>query len=119
MIRKTLTFLILVALITNIASAASNDTDPFSPGNAKVAWDAQSKEFKDMFILIFGLFWLLIGAFVMACFGGSAASYSAHKSGQFADPERKSGGAASMIAIIFIVFGLLLCLSVIKPIFGF
>jgi hypothetical protein len=119
MLKKAFIILILIGLVTNIVSAANNGTDPFSPGNAKVAFDAQDQEFKDQFILMFGLFWLIIGAFIMVCFGGSAASYSAHKSGQFADPEKKSGGAASMVAIIFIVLGLLLCLSVIKPIFGF
>jgi hypothetical protein len=119
MLKKAFIILILIGLMINTASAAVNNTDPFSPGNAKTAFDKQDQEFKDQFVLMFGLFWLIIGAFIMICFGGSAASYSAHKSGQFADPERKSGGASSMVAIIFIVLGLLLCLSVIKPIFGF
>jgi Mn2+/Fe2+ NRAMP family transporter len=118
MIKKIIIVLVLLALLGNVASAANN-TDPFSPGNAKKAFDKQDQEFKDGFTLLFGLFWLGIGSFIMICFGGSAASYSAHKSGQFADPEKKSGGAASMLAIIFIVLGLFLCLSVVKPYFGF
>ncbi len=69
--------------------------------------------------MLFGIFWLVVGAVVMVSFGGATATFAAHKSGQFADPEKKSGSGASMLGIIFIVLGLLLCLSVVKPIFGF
>jgi hypothetical protein len=95
---------------SGIASAA-NDSDPFSPGNAKAAYDKQDQSFKDIFIMLFGIFWLVVGAVVMVSFGGATASFAVHKSGQFADPEKKSGSGASMLGIIFIVLGLLLCLS--------
>ena len=112
--RKVIVGLILIVLLTNIASA-----DPFSPGNAKVAWDKQSQEFRDQLTLMCGLGFLIFGLFIIACFGGSAMSYSAHKSGQFADPERKAGGASSMIGIAFILLGFILCLAFVKPYFGF
>jgi hypothetical protein len=110
---------ILVSIVAPAVSAATNDTDPFSPGNAKKAYDSMSDDFKTQFMFLFGLFWLGIGSFIMLCFGGSAASYSAHKSGQFTDPERKAGGATSMLAIILIAVGLIICILAVKPIFGF
>ena len=111
--------ILLLLILPNIVSAAANNIDPFSPGNAKAAYDQQSSDFKANFVMLFGLFWLAIGSFIMICFGGSASSYASNKSGQFADPEKKSGGASSMLGIILIVVGLIVCLSVAKPFFGF
>lgn len=108
----------LALCITSIATAANN-TEPFSLGNAKVFWDSQDTEFHNRFILVSGLFSFAIAAVIFFAFGGAAASFSAQKSGHFADPEKKSGSATSMIAIIFVVLGLGLCLSVVLPIFGF
>lgn len=110
---------ILLLLLPNIVSAATDNSDPFSPGNAKMAYDAQSPVFKTNFFMLFGLFWLAVGSYIMLCFGGSASLYASNKSGQFADPEKKSGGASSMLGIILIVVGLIICLSVAKPFFGF
>lgn len=106
-------------MMANLASAAENNTDPFSPGNARKFWDSAGPDFQNRFLGLFGMFWFVIGAFITVCLGGSASSYAAHKSGQFADPEKKSGGAVSMIGIVFIVLGLFLCLVAVKPYFGF
>ena len=116
--KKIIITLVLIGLMANIASAA-NDTSPFSPGNARIFWDNQDQEFREQLTLMCGLGFLVFGLFIVACFGGSAMSYSAHKSGQFADPEKKAGGASSMIGIIFILLGFVLCLSFVKPYFGF
>jgi heme/copper-type cytochrome/quinol oxidase subunit 2 len=116
--KKIILSIVVLMYLSGIASAA-DDSDPFSPGNAKAAYDKQDQSFKDIFIMLFGIFWLVVGAVVMVSFGGATATFAAHKSGQFADPEKKSGSGASMLGIIFIVLGLLLCLSVVKPIFGF
>ncbi len=116
---KKIIFSIVVLMYLSGIVSAANSSDPFSPGNAKAAYDKQDQSFKDIFIMLFGIFWLVVGAVVMVSFGGATASFAAHKSGQFADPEKKSGSGASMLGIIFIVLGLLLCLSVVKPIFGF
>jgi heme/copper-type cytochrome/quinol oxidase subunit 2 len=116
--KKIILCIVVLMYLSGIVSAANN-SDPFSPGNAKTAYDKQDQSFKDIFIMLFGIFWLVVGAVVMVSFGGATATFAAHKSGQFADPEKKSGSGASMLGIIFIVLGLLLCLSVVKPIFGF
>jgi hypothetical protein len=119
MFRKAFIILVLIGLMTNIASAATNNTNPFSPGNAKVAWDKLDTDTQNQYSFIFGLFWLIIGSFMFVCMGGAGASYSAHKSGQFADPEKKAGGAIGIVSIIFVAFGLVLCIRIILPIFGF
>ncbi len=113
-----LTSILLLLILTN-TSAAATDTNPFSPGNAKTAFDKQDQEFKNYFVLAFGLFWLIVGSYIVVCLGGTASSYAAHKSGQYADPEKKSGSAVSMVGIVFIVLGLFICLSLVLPLFGF
>ena len=119
MLRKTIIVLVLIGFMTAVASAATNNSTPFSPGNAKVAWDKLDTETQDQYIFMFGLFWFIVGSFMFACMGGSGVSYATHKSGQFADPEKKAGGAVAIISIIFMAFGLVLCVGIVLPVFGF
>ena len=47
-----ITIVVLMHVFTGVALAVSNESDPFSPGNAKLAYDNLSPEAKTMLIEI-------------------------------------------------------------------
>ncbi len=121
---KTIILSVIVILSLNILASAADTTpppnsDPFSPGSAKAAYDESSDDFKSNFNYLMGIFWIVIAAFIIACFGMATASHAARDSGQFADPEKKAGGAKGMLGIIFVVLLLFLAIAFVKPLFGF
>lgn len=118
MMKRIIIVLIILGMCVNIASAANN-SDPFSPGSAKAAYDKSDAGFKDSFNYMMGIFWFIVIAFIIACLAMATASHSARESGQFQDPEKKASGAKGMVGIIFIVLVLILAISFVKPIFGF
>ena len=108
--RKMIIGLLLIALITNIASAAGNES-LLSPGMGMKWYDTQPQEFKDLIIWCIGGLFFILGVIFIATSGAAAGKGMLDKSG-FGNPEEKSKSNSALLGIALTLVGVMILIAV-------